>query len=57
MDDLAISKSVTYSLPRYLVAALKERADDEHRTPSNMLRVILEERLVAPRGDQTSERG
>ena len=51
MDDISASKSVTYSLPGYLVIALKEQADNEHRTPSNMLRAILEKNLEAPRGD------
>ena len=55
MDDLANAKSVTYSLPAYLLIALKAKFNDEHRTPSNMLRVILEESLEAPTGESASE--
>ena len=51
MDDSSFTKTVSFSLPAYLVEALGKMAVQESRSASNMLRVILEERLEAPRGD------
>ena len=53
MEDVAANKSFTFSLPLYLYKALKTLADQERRTPSNMVRVILEAKLVAPAGEST----
>ena len=54
MDDPAAAKSFTFSLPAYLYEALKNLADQERRTPSNMVRVILEDKLIAPAGDASA---
>ena len=50
MND-ALSKSITFTVPDYLWDAVNKKAHEERRTLSNMLRVILEESLEAPRGD------
>ena len=55
--DNAAPKSFTFQLPTYLFTALKKKADEDHRTPSNMLRVILEKNLEAPRGDVEPKAG
>ena len=46
-----ITKTIAVSLPPYLIKALAKMALNERRSVSNMLRVILEDRLEAPQGD------
>ena len=50
MND-PISKSITFTVPDYLCNAVNKRAQQERRPLSNMLRLILEETLEAPKGD------
>ena len=50
MND-PLSKSITFHVPDYLWDAVNKRAEKERRSLSNMLRVILEESLKAPRKD------
>ena len=49
-DDIGM-RQFTVRLPDYVFDALKKCADEEQRTPSNMLRRILLQHLDAPRGD------
>ena len=51
MNDEMGTSQFSVRLPDYVIAALRELADRERRTLSNMIRVILEERLEAPKGD------
>ena len=45
------SKSLTFNMPPYLWEAVCKRASEERRTISDMMRLILEDALEAPRGD------
>ena len=50
MDDM-VAKNICVTMPGYLWDAFTKRAADERRPLANMVRVILEESLEAPRGD------
>ena len=44
-------KSVSTNLPDYVWEALKKKASEERRSASDVMRMILEDALEAPRGD------
>ena len=49
-------RQFTVRLPDYVFDALKKRADEERRTPSNMIRVILETHLDDGQCDRSGDR-
>ena len=48
MNDYSLTTQFSVRLPDYIFDALKKCADEERRTVSNMIRVILETHLIAP---------
>ena len=44
-------RALSTSVPDYLWEALNKRADKERRSTADVMRMILEDALEAPRGD------